>query len=185
MARRARTRTTSTSTPRDCGRRRRLLDLVIEEGWDYGYVEALVDGEWVTVPLYDDSGTEVTTDADPHDNNDGNGSRDLRRRLLRRRPGVRPPADRSAPGGHDGRAVPLLDRRGVPRHRVLRRRRAVDGARRPCRRRGHWILTEGLQTNNWVVQILSPCDLTPTSSENEIVDDAGNYVYRLEGNERP
>ena len=28
----------------------------IEEGWDYGFVEALVDGEWVTVPLVDDSG---------------------------------------------------------------------------------------------------------------------------------
>ena len=25
----------------------------IEDGWDYGYVEALVDGEWVTVPLYE------------------------------------------------------------------------------------------------------------------------------------
>ena len=45
----------------------------IEDGWDYGYLEALVDGEWVTVPLYE-NGTEVTTDTDPHDNNDeGNG----------------------------------------------------------------------------------------------------------------
>ena len=24
----------------------------IEEGWDYGYLEALVNGEWVTVPLF-------------------------------------------------------------------------------------------------------------------------------------
>ena len=47
----------------------------IEEGWDYGYVEALVNGEWVTVPLYEyGTTTEVTTDTDPHDNNEeGNG----------------------------------------------------------------------------------------------------------------
>ena len=46
----------------------------IEEGWDYGFVEALVDGEWVTVPLVDDSGTVVTSDDDPHGNNtEGNG----------------------------------------------------------------------------------------------------------------
>ena len=46
----------------------------IEEGWDYGFVEALVDGQWVTVPLVDDSGTVVTTDDDPHGNNtEGNG----------------------------------------------------------------------------------------------------------------
>ena len=46
----------------------------IEEGWDYGFVEALVDGQWVTVPLVDDADTEVTTDTNPHDNNEeGNG----------------------------------------------------------------------------------------------------------------
>ena len=46
----------------------------IEEGWDFGFVEALVDGEWVTVPLVDDSGTVVTTNDDPHGNNtEGNG----------------------------------------------------------------------------------------------------------------
>ena len=47
----------------------------IEDGWDYGYVEALVGGEWVTVPLYlDGTRTEVTTDTNPHDNNEeGNG----------------------------------------------------------------------------------------------------------------
>ena len=37
----------------------------IEEGWDYGFVEALVGGEWVTVPLVDDSGTVVTTERRP------------------------------------------------------------------------------------------------------------------------
>ena len=46
----------------------------IEEGWDYGFVEALVDGEWVTVPLVDDAGTTVTSNDDPHGGNtEGNG----------------------------------------------------------------------------------------------------------------
>ena len=39
-----------------------------------------------------------------------------------------------------------------------------------------------MQDNNWVVQLLSPCDLTPgTTSEGEIVDSEGNHVYRFEG----
>jgi hypothetical protein len=47
---------------------------------------------------------------------------------------------------------------------------------------GNWILTSGIQENNWVVQILSPCDLTPgVTSTGEIVDNQGNYVYRYEG----
>ena len=47
---------------------------------------------------------------------------------------------------------------------------------------GNWIETNGVQDNNWVVQLLSPCDLTPgTTSEGEIVDSEGNHVYRFEG----
>jgi len=47
---------------------------------------------------------------------------------------------------------------------------------------GNWILTTGIQDNNWVVQVLSPWDLTPgVTSTGEIVDNQGNYVYRYEG----
>ena len=47
---------------------------------------------------------------------------------------------------------------------------------------GDWFETSGLQDNNWTLQIVSTCDLTPgVDSPFEIVDDAGNYVYRLEG----
>ncbi|NES36813.1 hypothetical protein G3554_11670 [Micromonospora sp. PPF5-17] len=46
----------------------------IEEGWDYGFVEAQVNGDWVTVPLRTDAGQVVTTNDDPHGNNtEGNG----------------------------------------------------------------------------------------------------------------
>ena len=47
---------------------------------------------------------------------------------------------------------------------------------------GNWIETNGVQDNNWVVQLLSPCDLTPgDTTEGEIIDSEGNHVYRFEG----
>jgi hypothetical protein len=47
---------------------------LIQDGWDYGFVEALVGGQWQTVPLTNDAGATVTTDTNPHDNNtEGNG----------------------------------------------------------------------------------------------------------------
>jgi hypothetical protein len=47
---------------------------------------------------------------------------------------------------------------------------------------GEWFETTGLQDNNWTLQVVASCDLTPgVDSPFEITDDAGNYVYRLEG----
>ena len=47
---------------------------------------------------------------------------------------------------------------------------------------GNWLETNGVQENDWVVQLLSPCDLTPSgTTEGEIVDSEGNHVYRFEG----
>ena len=46
---------------------------------------------------------------------------------------------------------------------------------------GNWYETTGEQDNNWVIQIVSACDLTPgVDSPGEIVDAAG-FVYRFEG----
>ena len=48
---------------------------------------------------------------------------------------------------------------------------------------GEWFETTGMQDNNWVLQILSPCDLTPgVDSAFETQDEAG-FVYRLEGDD--
>ena len=48
---------------------------------------------------------------------------------------------------------------------------------------GHWTATNGQQDNNWVLQVISACDLTPgVDSVGEIVDSAG-FVYRFEGDE--
>jgi len=157
----------------------------IEEGWDYGYLEALVDGEWVTVSLFDESGTEVTTDTNPHDNNEeGNGLT-----------------------GTSGGAYFVDDPTYVHLHSAplpagttdVRFRYSTDAAYldtgffvddvtvggQPATlssEPGNWIETTGIQDNNWVVQVLSPCDLTPgVTSAGETVDNVGNYVYRFEG----
>ena len=156
----------------------------IEEGWDYGYLEALVNGEWVTVPLYE-NGVEVTTDTNPHDNNDeGNG------------------LTGTSGGAYfvDDPEYIHLQSAPLPAGTTdIRFRYSTDAAYldtgffiddvtvggQPATlssEPGNWILTTGIQDNNWVVQVLAPCDLTPgVTSEGEIVDNLGNHVYRFEG----
>lgn len=47
---------------------------------------------------------------------------------------------------------------------------------------GEWFQTTGVQDNNWTLQVVASCDLTPdVSSAGEITDGSGNWVYRLEG----
>ena len=49
---------------------------------------------------------------------------------------------------------------------------------------GEWFETTGIQDNNWTVQVVASCDLTPgAATEGEITDEAGNHVYRLEGSD--
>ncbi|WP_345203486.1 hypothetical protein [Fodinibacter luteus] len=157
----------------------------IEDGWDYGYVEALVDGEWVTVPLVDDSGTEVTTSTNPHDNNEeGNGLTGTSGgayfvddpEYIHLRTGPLPAGTEDVRFRYSTDAA-YLDT-GFFVDDV-----SIDGAAATLSSEpGHWVETDGAQDNIWVVQILSPCDLTPSGdTEGEIVDDAGNHVYRFEG----
>jgi Immune inhibitor A peptidase M6 len=157
----------------------------IEEGWDYGYLEALVNGEWVTVPLFDESGTEVTTDTNPHDNNEeGNG-------LTGTSGGAYFVDDptyihlQSAPlpaGTTDVRFRYSTDAAYLDTGFFVDDVTVGGQAATLSSEPGNWIETTGVQDNNWVVQVLSPCDLTPgETSEGEIVDNQGNYVYRFEG----
>ena len=46
---------------------------------------------------------------------------------------------------------------------------------------GNWISTTGEQDNHWSLQIIAPCDLNGASTANETTDDAGNHVYRFDG----
>ncbi|MEO8509674.1 MAG: hypothetical protein ABI534_00360 [Chloroflexota bacterium] len=155
----------------------------IEEGWDYGFVEALVGGEWVTVPLTDDGGAVVTTNDNPQGNNDeGNG-------LTGTSGGayfVDDPAyihlNAMVPDGatdlqfrYSTDAAYLDTGWFVDDAMIDGTEAAVSSAA------GNWVQSTGEQDNNWVVQIVSACDLTPgVDSFGEIVDAAG-FIYRFEG----
>ncbi|MFH5821232.1 hypothetical protein [Georgenia sp. AZ-5] len=156
----------------------------IEEGWDYAFVEALVGGEWVTVPVTEvASGAVVSTGDNPHGNNtEGNGIT-----------------------GTSGGAY-FVDEPQYLQYSVtvpagatdLRFRYSTDaayldtgwfiddvtvnGAAAAVSSELGWIETTGEQDNNWTVQVISECDLTPgATSANEITDGVGNFVYRYTG----
>lgn len=162
----------------------------IEEGWDYGFVEANVNGEWVTVPLYDDSGSEVTTDDNPHGNNvEGNG-------LTGTSGGayfVDEPQYIHLNGTVPDGATALRFRYSTDAayldtgwfvDDVSINGALLDENTALTSESGNWIQTNGQQDNNWIAQIIAPCDLTPgATTDGEIVDDAGNYVYRFEGDD--
>jgi hypothetical protein len=152
----------------------------IEEGWDYGYVEALVGADWVTIPLVNDGGTTVTTNTDPHDNNDdGNG-------LTGTSGGayfVNPPAYIHLTGTLPAGTTDLRFRyqtdaayldTGWFVDDVM-----VNGAEADLSSAaGNWIETSGVQDNHWVVQVVASCDLTP--GVNDELEDTAGFIWRFE-----
>ncbi len=156
----------------------------IEEGWDYAFVEALVGGEWVTVPLVDDSGTTVTTDDDPHGNNpDGNG-------LTGTSGGAYFVDDpeyihltaQLPAGATDVRFRYSTDAAYLDTGWFVDDVLVNGAAVGLSSAEGEWYETNGLQDNNWTLQVVATCDLTPgVDSAFEVVDSEGNHVYRLEG----
>jgi hypothetical protein len=154
----------------------------IEEGWDYGYVEALVGADWVTIPLVDDAGATVTTNTDPHDNNDdGNGLTGtsggayfVDQPAYIHLTGTLPAGTTDLQFRYQTDAAYLDTGWFVDDVKV----NGVDADL--SSEAGNWIETSGVQNNHWVVQIVAPCDLTPgVNSTGEILDAAG-FVYRFE-----
>ncbi len=158
---------------------------LIEDGWDFGFVEALVEGEWVTVPVTDDSGAAVSTNDDPHGNNtEGNGItgtsggeyavdqptyQHYNATLPAGTTDVRFRYSTDAAYLDTGWFIDDVTVAGAPA--------AVAGeGEQP------WVETDGIQDNDWSVQLLSKCDLTPGgTTSGELVDNAGNRVYRYRG----
>ena len=156
----------------------------IEQDFDYGFVEALVNGDWVTVELKDDNGATVTTDTNPFGNNtEGNGLTGtsggvyfvdepsyihLSAELPAGATDVRFRYSTDAAYLDTGWFVDDVNVEGTPA--------TLDSAV------GDWFETTGDQDNHWLLQIVSSCDLTPNSSANETQDEAG-FVYRFEGDE--
>ncbi|HEX6022629.1 MAG TPA: hypothetical protein VFZ00_11585 [Solirubrobacter sp.] len=155
----------------------------IEEGWDYGFVEALVNGEWETVPLTDDSGATVTTNDNPQGNNsEGNG-------LTGTSGGeyfVDDPEyihlNATLPAGAtDVRFRYSTDAAYLDTGWFVDDVRIGGAAAMLTSPAGNWTETTGVQNNNWSLQIIAPCDLNGAETENETTDNAGNHVYRFDG----
>ena len=117
-------------------------DYVIEELWDYGFIEVSTDGgtNWTQLEVHAEDGTVVSTDDDPNGNLENyfggleNGLTGRQRRLPA--PVRRPHAVR---GIDDPAAAALRHGRGVHRARLVRRRLLADQRRRDGvdrRRRG-------------------------------------------------
>lgn len=152
----------------------------IEEGWDFGYVEAEVAGEWMPMDVFVD-GSEITTDDDPFGNNEeGNGITGTSGGEYFVDEPVYVQASASIPAGATdvrfrySTDAAYLDT-GWFVDNVM-----IDGAPATIEA-GDWLDTTGTQTNNWLVQVVATCDLTPgTLSPSEIVD-GPVHVYRYRG----
>jgi hypothetical protein len=156
----------------------------IEEGWDYGFVEALVNGNWVTVPLVDDSGAVVTTNDNPHGNNtEGNGLTGTSggQYFVDDPQYVHLTAQLPA-GTTDVRFRYSTDTAYLDTGFFVDDVRVNGAAATLSSEPGNWVETTGVQDNNWTLQVVATCDLTPgVTNPYEITDNAGNHVYRLTG----
>lgn len=154
----------------------------IEEGWDYGFVEVSSDGvTWTTIPLTNDAGATVTTNDDPHDNNtEGNGLTGTsggayfvdQPQYIHLNGAI--PAGATEVRFRYSTDAAYLDT-GWFVDDVMVGGAAATVASAP----GNWIATTGVQNNHFVVQLVSPCDLTPnTTISGEFAYEYG-WVYRL------
>ncbi|WP_447924526.1 hypothetical protein [Georgenia muralis] len=163
----------------------------IEEGWDYGFVEALVDGEWVSVPVTDvATGDVVSSDDDPHGNNtEGNGITGTSGGEYFVDEPVYVEYEVTVPDGatdlrfrYSTDAAYLDTGWFIDEVSVDGEPATVTPEVDPVSDEPDWVLIKGEQVNQWVVQVVSTCDLTPgVDTAGEITDDAGNVVYRFEG----
>jgi hypothetical protein len=157
----------------------------IEDGWDYGFVEALVGGEWVTVPVTDvASGAVVSSDDDPHGGNtEGNGITGTSGgEYFVDEPVYRQYAVTVPAGATDVRWRYSTDAAYLDTGWFIDDVTVAGAPAALSSEAGNWIETDGIQDNNWTVQVISACDLTPgATSAGEITDGAGNFVYRFTG----
>ncbi len=154
----------------------------IEEGWDYGFVEAQVDGAWQTVPVTS-GGEVITTDDDPHGNNEeGNGITGTSGGAYFVDEPAYIDAEAALPAGTtDVRFRYSTDAAYLDTGWFVDAVQ-VDGASASVTS-DSWVDTTATQSNHWMVQVAATCDITPgADTEGEIVD-GDVHVYRFEGAE--
>jgi Immune inhibitor A peptidase M6 len=160
----------------------------IEDGWDYGFVEVTSDGTtWQTIPLVDDAGTTVTTNDNPHDNNtEGNGLTGTSGgAYFVDQPKYIHLNGQLPAGTTDVRIRYSTDAAYNDTGMFVDDVRIGTTAATLSSEPGNWIETTGAQDNQWVLQLVAPCDLTPgvtNSFETTDTSAAGTkWIYRLEG----
>lgn len=139
---------------------------------------------WVTVPLVNDAGETVTTNDDPHGNNqEGNGLTGTSGGAYFVDDPVYVHYTAQLPtGATDVRFRYSTDAAYLDTGWFVDDVKVNGADASLSSPEGEWFETTGIQENNWTVQITAGCDLTPGSdSAGEIVDSEGNHVYRLEG----
>jgi hypothetical protein len=156
----------------------------VEEGWDYGFVEALVNGSWVTVPVTDAAGKVLTTNTNPQGNNtEGNGLTGTsggayfvdEPKLLTGVKAVMPA------GASQVRFRYSTDAAYVDTGWFVKNVAVGGVARTPTSAPDNWAYVMPEQANDWSVQVVSPCDLTPGTTIAGESSEPGRYVYRLKG----
>ena len=153
----------------------------IEEGWDYAYVEALVGGSWVPVDVTV-GGSSITTDDDPHQQNDGNGITGTSGgAYFVDEPEYLTGATAVLPAGTtDVRFRYSTDAAYLDTGWFVSNVR-VDGATAVPTSIAWTLVTGAEQTNTWLVQMIAPCDLTPGVASAGESTSGGVYVYRFTG----
>jgi len=156
----------------------------MEEGWDFAYAEALVNGEWVTMPLINDAGVDVTTD-DPGalgTNAKGNGLTGTSGGEYFVDDPVYIHLTAQVPAGAtDVRMRYTTDPAYMDTGIFVDDVKVNGAAATLSSAPGQWSETTGKQDDHWAVQILSMCDLTPKDKKDDIVDSAGYHLLRLSG----
>ena len=160
---------------------------VIEEGWDFAFVEALVGDKWVTVPV-SSGGEVITTDLDPHGNNEeGNGLTGTSGGEYFVDEPVYIDAVADLPTGTtDVRIRYSTDAAYLDTGIFVDDLNiAVELGGAPGEtdaQVGSWISTDGSQNNDFLVQLVAPCDITPGVEDEAVVDEpSGLHVYRYTG----
>lgn len=159
----------------------------IEDGWDYAFVEALVGGEWVAVPVTS-GGEVITTESDPHGNNEeGHGLTGTSGGEYFVDDPVYIEASADLPAGTEDVRIRystdaayldtgiFVDATSIPVD--------VDGdAGDTDAQPASWVETDGAQANDFLVQVVAPCDITPGVDDEAVVDEvSGLHVYRFAG----
>jgi hypothetical protein len=157
----------------------------IEYGWDYGYVEELVNGTWETLPIYlAGTTTQVTTNFNPQGQNAGVGFTGTSGGTYF----VDDPEYLQVYGTLSADATDVRFRYSTDAAYLdtgwFVDNVTIDGAVATLTSPdGDWFETTGIQDNNWAVQIISACDLTPGVETPGETTAYGGYLYRFEGDQ--